>query len=108
MLGLAQGARPYLRDRLWQQREDVARIGGMRQGAQPGGDLVGALPVDMDQRMALAEHGIEAPIAEGGAMLDARQGHLALDRGELERQRGYRLCQAGKRLGLEAFDVDLD
>ena len=62
----------------------------------------------MDEELALAECPIVVPIAERPAALERGQGHVALDGGELERECRHRPGEAGQRLRLETFDVDLD
>ena len=60
------------------------------------------------EALALPQYGIEAGVAERAAPFDARMRDIALDQGELERQRLNWLPEAGQGLGLETFNVDLD
>ena len=56
----------------------------MWQGRKPSGDAAAVDPCGLRERLAFAERGVEAPVAELDASRDAGQCHVALDGGELE------------------------
>ena len=58
--------------------------------------------------LAFAKRTVEARVAKRTAPFDAGTRHVALDRGEFERERPHRLCKACQHFGLESLDVDFD
>ena len=62
----------------------------------------------MDKTLAFSERRIEARVTERVTSVGAFLRDIALDRGELERQRRYRPAQAGQNFRLETLDIDLD
>src|SRR5262245_47656085 len=72
---------------------EVGGVGRVREAGEPSGNLPRRQPAWMDQGMALAEDCVVAAVAQRGAALDAARSHIALDGGELERQRGRRARQ---------------
>src|SRR5438034_943321 len=71
-----------------------------RQVGQERRDLVSCAPAVEDERLALADRGIEPSKAEHSATLDAALGYVALDRRELERERRDRAREPAERFRL--------
>src|SRR5262249_45298556 len=103
-----RGSHVWARIALEQPGINVAGICTVRQGTQPGRNLVGGKPALVDERMALAQHCVVADVAKLGAALDACGCHVALDGGEFERQGRWGTGQSRERLRLGTLDVDLD
>src|SRR5262249_17466606 len=64
------GSHVWGRIELEQPGINVAGICTVRQGTQPGRNLVGGKPALVDERMALAQHCVVADVAKLGAALD--------------------------------------
>src|SRR5262249_56551148 len=88
------------------QRIDVARVGRMRQLVEPARH--GRRLAPFAELLALSQGCVEALEAERGTAVETGARHIALDGGELERQRLHRLSQPCQRFGLESLNVDLD
>src|ERR1700680_4583267 len=80
---------------------NVPGIGLLGQSLQPVPDRIRGLPVAMNKNLAFAERGVEPGVAERDAALEAGERRVALDGGELERERCDRAAEAGKHLGFE-------
>src|SRR5437764_13814684 len=91
-----------------QPRIDVAGIGFNWQRREPARDVLCALPLGMDEGVALAQGCVVAGITERRTALDCGRRHVALDGGELERERGDRPRESGQGLRLETLDIDFD
>ena len=71
-------------------------------------ELIRRHPVVGYECLALAERRVEACVAKRPAAIEGGERDVALDGGELERQRCRWLRQACERFRFKPFDVDLD